>query len=594
MTIESDSVKTHRPPNVSVSEHANALGSVIAPRKTSVQAGMRVLEKGGNAVDAAVAAALVAGVIEPTETTLAGSGFMLVHSPGEEPWSVDFGPKAPLSATSTMFDVDPSASSSAVLGLAPVVDNANVDGALASGVPRTLLGLVAAHERFGTIPLNAVLSPAITAASAGFRADSWFLTSALSDLQRLSRDAMSAEIFLDGAGLPKGHSSGINYGHSFDTATLIRQELLASTLSTVAEKGAATLIDGEIAQGLVATSNEMGGILSMSDLGAAAPEIKPAMTLDYRGHIVAVPPAPGGGITELEILNIWQALDPRKTRSWESGESLRALALTMRHAFADRYHWLGDPAVVPVPTHGLLSAEYGQAVAMEVLKGTDVARWGDGAPWQTFASTPIHDPWPYSGHEDSRPDWRPWSSTTPTSGTTHISAVDSAGTAVAITHTAANHFGNGIVCPRTGLIFDSSMAWFNALPGAANSITPGGRALANMGPALLSRDGTPIAAVGASGGRRIISAVAQIIINLIDGGLSLVDSLSRPRIDASGRSLLVHEGCGEKTSSLTDLGIELVPQSNEPFTMDFARPNVAGFDDSGNPASAITSQHYND
>ena len=588
-------MRSHRPSQPAISTRRNAdHGTVAAPHEASVQAGLTILEAGGNAIDAAVAAALVAGVIEPTETTLAGSGFFLAHTSAGETWSVDFGPKAPFAATNNMFDIEPNASSSSVLGLAPVVDNANVDGALASGVPRTLLGLLTAQERFGKLDRADVLQPAITAAYEGFPSDTWFLTSALSDLARLRKYEGTRTTFLDENDLPIGHTSMANYGPTFAGHTFVRQPRLGATLEEVADQGPESLTSGVIAERLVKTSTDLGGILSMSDLRNAAPAIRPALKLQYRDCEIAVPAAPGGGITELEILNIWQQLNPSPSTSHESPKKTRELALAMRHAFADRYHWLGDPAVAPIPTQELLAPEYARDIAEQVATGRDVPRWSEGAPWSTFASFGVHDPWLHSENRGHRPDWNPTTANTPTSGTTHISVADTAGNTVSITHTAANHFGNGIMCPRTGLMLDSAMAWFNAMPGAANSITPGGRALANMGPALITRNGASVAALGASGGRRIISAVAQLVINLVDGHNSFDEALALPRIDASGQHVLVHEGRAQDYESLSDLGATLVPSSNEPFTMDFARPNIAGYDTSGTPCSAISMLHYTD
>ncbi|WP_075315338.1 MULTISPECIES: gamma-glutamyltransferase [unclassified Pseudonocardia] len=274
--------------------------------------------------------------------------------------------------------------------------------------------------------------------------------------------------------------------------------------------------------------------------------------------------------------------------------TLRDLALVLRHAFADRYHWLGDPQVAPVPLEGLLAPGYARAVADSVRRGEDAPRWRDGAPWATYAAYAAHDPWPHDPAVGDAPLWRPGGGSTPGSGTTHVSAVDAAGNAVAVTHTAANHFGSGVLCPRTGLLLDSAMAWFNAAPGAANSIGPGARPLANMGPVLLSRDGRAVAALGASGGRRIVSAVAQLAIGLIDSRAGVEDVLAVPRLEGSGRDLVVDEALEGLGADLDDLDPVTVAASNEPFAMDFARPSLAGFDNSGQPVSAISTLHYND
>lgn len=588
-------MRSHRPRTHPVSTRTDAEhGTVVAPHEQSVQAGLDMYERGGNVIDAAVAAALVAGVIEPTETTLAGSGFLLFND-GEagKPWSVNFGPKAPLAASPSMYELATDASSSSILGLAPVAGAANINGAKAPGVPRTLLGLLTAQDRWGKLDRSTVCQAAIRAAYDGFPADTWFMTSALSDLTRLRSDEQCRRTFLD-ADLPIGHASQANYGPSFDVRPKVTQPILGATLEEVAHGPLSALTSGTVAQRLVETSQELGGLLSLADMRTAGPDLEQALTMRYRDFDVSVPTAPGGGITELQILAIWEALNPTASTSHESPEHTRRLALAIRHAFADRYHWLGDPNVVPVPTRALLSRDYVRELAALCEAGEDVPGWSDGAPWLTYAAHAAHDPWPHAEPGRDAPEWSPAYATPPSSGTTHISAADPQGHVVSITHTAANHFGSGVLCPRTGLLLDSAMAWFNAAPGAANSITPGARALANMGPALLTRDGRSVAALGASGGRRIISAITQVLINLVDGQCTPEEALERPRIEGSGSSLLVPQDRVHDIAALSDLGVTALPTSNEPFPMDFARPNIAGYDTNGEPVSAISSMGYGD
>lgn len=584
-------MRSHTRIHTPVSHHADSrFGTVVGARDESVQAGLEMFQRGGNAVDAAVAAALVAGVIEPTETTLAGSGFLLYSDGSEKPWSVEFGPKAPLAASPQMFDLDDDAADAAILGIHPVKGNANVDGPLAAGVPRTLLGLLSAHEKWGFLTRETVCAPAIKAAFEGFRSDSWFVLNAMSDLERLSADAMCKKVFLADDGLPKGRSSQRFYGPSFGDGEKIRQPELGAMLEEAAGSPLQTLIDGAIASRLVQSSREAGGLLTLEDFRAAIPLTGAARTVQYRDAYVSVPMSPGGGLTELQILKIWESLTPDPATSHESPAQTRKLALAIRHAFADRYHWLGDPEVVPVPETGLLQPAYVRSIASLCADGEDVSHWNDGVPWRTFATQPAHTP--SFGDDMDIPVWTPRGASVPTSGTTHISATDVHGRTVAITHTAANHFGNGMICPRTGLLFDSSMAWFNALPGAANSISGGARPLANMGPAIVT-DGDRSIALGASGGRRIISAVAQIIINLIDGSMSAQDALELPRIDASGPTIALPEARAAASASLQDLGCKILPDVNDPYAIDYARPNIA-VSSAGATSSAIESAAYGD
>lgn len=586
--------RSHQPSGSQVSTHrSSGSGTVVAPHERSVKAGLRALDEGGNAVDAAVAAALVAGVIEPTETTLAGSGFMLVHQPDGTAWSIDFGPRAPIGAHAHMYTVDHASEGSASLGLAGVTNNENVDGPRANGVPRTFLGLITGHEKFGSLDRSTVMSDAIEAAYEGFPADVWFKSVALADVRRLRSDPMASQVFLDVHGLPLGASNGDSYGLSFESRSAIVQTQLGETLERVARDGAESLTCGSVARDLVRTSTELGGLLTMEDMRHAAPTVGKPLRISYRDTDVWFPPAPGGGLTEAQILRTWEALNSTPSSSHESSLQTRLLVLAVRSSFADRYHWLGDQERIQVPQKGLLSREYAQSVAGQLRRDGAVEDWSKGAPWITYSSFAANNPWKFDDAHEVPPKWTPETASTPSSGTTHISVVDATGMAVAITHTAANPFGSGIVCPRSGLLFDSAMAWFNAAAGAANSIASGSRALANMGPAILSKDGQTIAALGASGGRRIISCVAQIIINLVDGRASFEEALSWPRIDASGPETLIDERRELFGDDLEGLNPRVIPVSNEPFTPDFARPNIAGLD-LGQLTSAITTSHYND
>lgn len=584
-------VLSHRVPTLPVaSSEVRGGGSVVGAREQSVRAGQVMFELGGNAVDAAVAAALVAGVIEPAETSLAGSGFFLMHHPDHGAWSVDFGPLAPRAATPEMFTIDRSGSSSNVLGLSPVVDAANVFGPQASGVPRTLLGLMTAHQQWGRLPRSVVLAPAIEAADRGFPADSWFLVNAMQDLNHLAADPGCRATFLDADGLPRGRTSAAPYGASVGTPELITQPLLARTLEVVAEAGVSALTDGRIAEALAQTFDERGMWLTRDDLRRATPRIERPRTLRFRDHTVAVPQAPGGGLTVLQILAIWQQMVAvQESLEMSREDHLRLMSRVLRHAFADRYHWLGDPEAVPVPVDELLSDDYARALAEQCLEEPWPEGLG-GEPWNRFAGEALHQPW-RTRTDTIPPEWRPRGGTEPSTGTTHVSAADTEGWVVSITHTAANHFGSAVLCQRTGLLFDSAMAWFNPLPGAANSISAGARPVANMGPALVIGDERRLA-LGASGGRRIISAVAQLIVSLVDGQDSPADALARPRIDGSGARIVVHELDAAPAAQVPELEALIVPHASLPHQLDFARANIAEVGTDGVVRTAIDARAY--
>ena len=236
---------------------------------------------------------------------------------------------------------------------------------------------------------------------------------------------------------------------------------------------------GEIGDALIETVKELGGLLTHNDLRESVLQIGEARRLAFRGYELWAPTAPCGTVTQFEMLKIWEALHPHAGHREDTIERIRHLAEVTWHAFADRYHWLGDPHVVPVPEAGLLSDGFAKAIAASIRDGDPPPR-ADSAPWEIYARSPVHDPWRFEGRPG--PVWRPAGATAPTSGTTHICAMDRDGMAVSLTHTAANHFGSKVVCERTGLLFDAAMGWFNARPGAANSIEGRKRRLANIGP----------------------------------------------------------------------------------------------------------------
>lgn len=563
-------------------------GAVAAARLASAHAAETILEAGGNAVDAAVAAALVAGVIEPMETTLGGSGFMLVGTPGDgKVHAIEFAPRAPLAARPDMFRIDTERHVERGLGISIVVGDANVQGISASGVPATLRGLAAGHARFGRLPLAQVMAPAIAAAHDGFDADSYFTLEALGNLEALRLDPGARRHFLVNDLPPTAPHLGTA---SLGVPVRIRQAALGRTLERIAAHGVDSFYLGEIAKDLLATVRELGGLLSQEDLARCQPLIGEARQMRFRDVDLFTPHSPCGAVTSLQMLRIWEALHPDSPPLEDSPERIRDFAETSWHAFADRYHWLADADFVPVPERGLLSTGYAAKIADTIRAGTPPPRSGeaDPAPWNYFASRAVHDPWAFEGRADPAPRWSPDGATEPTPGTTHVSLVDSDGMAVSITHTAANHFGGKIVCPRTGILFDAAMGWFNAVPNAANSIAGGKRPLANMGPMLIARNGQPIAAIGAPGGRRIISAMVQVTLNLVERRMATDEALAAPRMDASGAGLLISERLADMAAQMPDIAplTRSVSEQHEAHGYELARPIIAVRHPDGNLAAA--------
>ena len=555
-----------------------ANGAVAAARLASAEAAQAMIDGGGNAVDAAVAAALVAGVVEPMETTLGGSGFMLIGTPDDgRVHSVEFGPRAPQRARPDMYKIDTTRNIDRGLGISVVMNDKNVQGITSAGVPATLRGLAAAHERFGLLPFAKVLGPAIDAAHNGFAADPYYALEALANFDALRLDPGAVATYLtDGQVAAVPHLGTASLG----AAPMIRQPVLGRTLELIAAKGVDAFYDGELSARLLTTVRELGGLLEAADLQSCRPVITEARRLRFRDVDVWAPNAPCGALTQLQMLQIWQSLYPEGAPIDETPERLQHLAEASWHAFADRYHWLGDTDFVPVPEQALLSSAYADKIAAAIRAGHPAPRThpGQASPWNHFAGHAAHDPWPFQPDGPATPPtWAPRGATEPTAGTTHISVIDRNGMSVSMTHTAANHFGAKVVCPRTGILFDAAMGWFNAMPNAANSIAGGKRPLANMGPMLLTREGAPVAAIGAPGGRRIISAVVQIALNLVERGMDAEEAVNAPRIDASGSELLASErltAICRKSAAIAEL-LRPVDEQHAGFGYELARPIMA-------------------
>ncbi len=511
---------------------ATGTAAAAASRRPSVDAAMRTLEAGGNAVDAAVACGFVAGVVEPAETCLAGSGFLLAWDPATKtPTAFEFPPRAPAAATPDMYEPVSSEGATKLLGVTTVKDDANVEGILACAVPGTIAGLLAAHERLGRLPRAQVMEPAIEAATNGFEADSYYALTALDNLDVLRAHPTAAAIYLDDRGLPP--TPAFLGDATLGVPPLIRQPELARTLEIVAERGAAGFYEGEIAQAIEHHFAARGGLIDRADLAAYRPIVGEPLHSTYRGHDVYAPTSPCGAWTELQILRILERFD------MNGDDALHAIVAASRHAFADRYRDLGD---------GASPLQDDPDATAAAIRAGDIGPVADGKPWEVFA---------FDRH-----------------GTTHFTVVDGDGMMVSCTHTAGNAFGSKVVAEGTGLLFDAGMVWFNAHPGAANSIAPGKRPLVNMGPLLLARDGEPRLAIGAPGGRRIIDAVVQVVVNAVDRGMGIEDAIGAPRVDASGSKVLASERLGPALEALRERGHDVVAVREEhaPFSYEFARP----------------------
>jgi len=475
----------HREPIVATGAHA----MVVTDAPLATRVGVDVLRRGGNAIDAAIAVAFALAVVYPEAGNLGGGGFLVARMADGTRAALDFRETAPRAASRDMF-----------LDSAGNVTDRSVIGHLASGVPGSVAGLWAAHQRLGTLPWDSLLAPAIALAWQGFTVDADFAGSVRDAADRLRRFDASAALFLPG-------------GSPLATGQSWRNPDLAAVLVRIATLGPAGFYGGATADLIVQEMRRAGGLITLQDLQDYQPKWREPVITAYRGHtIVSMPPASSGGITLGLITGVLDGV-ALADGGWHSPRSLHFMTEAMRHAFADRNASLGDPDFVRVPAY-LTDPAYASSVRAAI---------------RPDRATPSSEVRPGMGRIAEGQH------------TTHFAIVDSLGNAVALTTTINELYGSAVTVSGAGFLLNDEMDDFTAKPGvpnlfglvqgAANAIEPGKRPLSAMTPTIvLSPDGSPLLLTGARGGPRIISAVFQIIANVIDYGMDIGDAVYAPRI----------------------------------------------------------------
>ena len=417
-----------------------------------------------------------------------------------------------------------------------------------------------AHELFGTLPLEQLLEPAIHYAQEGFEADS-VASLIIADMMRdLGAHEETAKIFLSDGYPPR---SGIDK---------IVQRDLADTLRRIGREGRDGLYKGDIPHAFEEDMKRNGGLLRVEDFTDYEVQIAEPTRTGYRGYEFLGNPVPGGATTELQIMNILESFD-LGALGHNTGEGLHIFIEAARHAFADRYRYLGDPDFVPVPLQGMLSREYAREVAGSISpERAALEDESERQPWVAFAEEALHDPWRF----DPQPaPETPALASPPSLGdcTTHFGVIDKDRNMVSCTQTAVNGFGSCVVVPGTGLLLTNGMVVFNPMPGAANSIDGYKRGLHNMGAMLVLKDGDPFMSLGAPGGRKIMNCVTQILVNLIDHGMGIQDAVAAPRVDAADRETFVDGRMDEAViHQLSDMAHRIEVTPVPAIVNAFARP----------------------
>lgn len=455
-------------------------------------AGLAILKKGGNAVDAAVAVGFALAVTHPQAGNIGGGGLMVIRFADGKSTTIDYREMAPAKATRDMF-LDAQGN--------PVSERSLV-GPLAAGVPGAVAGMAYAQKKYGKLPLADVMAPAIALAGRGFVIGPSLARSLASPFTRklLGRFEESTRVFYKAGGVP------------YEAGETLVQPDLAATLTLIARLGPDGFYKGKTADLIAAEMTRSGGLITQADLAAYTPMEREPVTGTYRGYdIISMPPVSSGGVALIELLNILEGF-PIKELGPNSSKTMHLMAEAERRVFADRSEWLGDPGFYKVPLRGLSSKSYAESLrkTIDPTKATPSEAVKPGKPTD-FESTQ----------------------------TTHYSVIDAEGTAVSTTTTINGGYGNGQVVKGAGFLLNNEMDDFSAKPGtpnmfgmlggAANAVEAGKRPLSSMTPTIVIKDRQPFLIVGSPGGSRIITTVLQVIVNVIDHGMDVQEAVDAPR-----------------------------------------------------------------
>jgi gamma-glutamyltranspeptidase/glutathione hydrolase len=467
----------------------SSAGLVVADNDQASKAGMAILERGGNAIDAAIATAFALSVVDQASSGLGGGGFMVIYrAKDKKSFALDFRETAPQASRRELYIKDGKAAPSLSL-----------TGALAVAVPGEVAGLEEAHKRFGTLSLAVLATPAIKLAAEGFAVDSALRVAIERQQSNMKRFPNLGRIYMPGGEVPKD-------------GDMIRQSELAETLKAIAQKGSDVFYRGWIGEAIAEVIMKEGGVMTLHDLKNYRAVWREPLVGSYRGRtIVAMPPPSSGGVAIVEMLN---ALEGYKLDQLQhnSASYLHLLAETMKHAFADRAHFLGDPDFVHVPVRKLTAKSYGEWIRSRIN------------PNKTHAPT-FYGYYNYNAEKG---------------GTTHFSVVDRFGNAVACTQSVNTRFGSKLLVPRTGIVLNNEMDDFalhsevgnvyGLIGNEANSLKPKKRPLSSMSPTIILNGNRPELIVGAAGGPRIISATLQTILNVVDFRMPVKSAVGAERI----------------------------------------------------------------
>lgn len=513
-------------------------GMVVSNDLIASRVGVEVLKQGGNAVDAAVAVGLALAVTHPAAGNIGGGGFMLIRKADGTATFIDFREKAPASATRDMYRTvkNPEAISSDYQGQQMRMNlSESIVGWRAPGVPGTVRGLEMASQKYGKMPWAEVVAPAVALARDGFEVHYSLANSLKNSTRLLGRFPETKRIFL-------------RNGNYYEVGETFIQPDLAAVLERVALQGSKGFYEGRTAELIAKAMRENGGEITLEDLkNYHAVERKPLETT-YKGYqVLTAPPPSSGGVGIVQMLGMLEGSGYDKD-GFGAASTWHYLAEVMRRYYADRSEFLADPDFYSVPLDRLLDKNYLLARRATIDK-TKAGKSTEVLPGKA------------PGHESAE--------------TTHYSVVDAEGNAVAVTYTLNGSYGSGVTVPGTGVLMNNEMDDFATSPGEpnmfglvqgeANRVEPGKRPLSSMTPTILAKDGKLFMVVGAPGGGRIINAVLQAILNVVDFGMNAQKAVDVPRIHHQWQPdrLQVMDGVSPDTQAiLSRMGHEIAPISS--------------------------------
>jgi gamma-glutamyltranspeptidase/glutathione hydrolase len=475
---------------------------VVSARDLASQAGVEIMQAGGNAVDAAVATGFALAVVHPAAGNLGGGGFMLIRMADGKAHFVDYREKAPAAAKPGMY-LDAQGN---------VIEGASEIGYKSIGVPGSVAGMVYAEKKYGKLTLQQVMAPAIKLAREGY-ALTW-------------GEARDLQFDSDLAKFPESRRIFQRDGNYYQPGDIFRQPDLSRTLERIAAKPD-DFYHGAIARELAAAIQKGGGIITAEDLAQYEVKEREPIRGTYRGYeILSAPPPSSGGTVLVEALNILEGYDLAQLGD-RSSQSIHLTTEAFRRAFFDRAEFMGDPDFSKIPVAQLIDKRYAASWRESIdpahaSVSKELKRPAIFNELEQYAAT---HPQPVGIHEGQH--------------TTHYSIVDADGDAVAVTTTINNWFGSQVTADGLGFLLNDEMDDFSAKPGvpnadgliqgAANAIGPGKRPLSSMTPTIVVRDGKPFLVLGSPGSSKIITTVANVLMGVVDYGMNIQEAVNAPR-----------------------------------------------------------------